>query len=148
MERPGKKPNRKEVIAQLQRMYKDRRFASAIKSGKKAKMTYAGWKAATTAERESLHKLIRGGVGRLGTKGTLKKVVPAISILFVVHDINAKGMAGGIANTVFDATPYMGWVKLGSECVWGDWIPDGDSPEGAWGPPPIIVGIFPNFWSW
>jgi hypothetical protein len=120
---------RKKVINQLQKMFKDPKYAAIIKKGKRAKLSYRVWKVTATSEREALHKIVGRGLKRMGTKGVLKKVVPIISIVFIVQDVRAKGPVGGVANTLFDATPYMGWVKLVTECVWGDWIPDADDPE-------------------
>ena len=35
-----------------------------------------------------------------------------------------KGFIGGTCNTLLDACPYVGWGKLGIECITGDWFPD------------------------
>lgn len=120
-------PTKKQVIAKLQRMYRDPKYSAAIRKGKKARLAYSAWRSAATSEREALHALTKNGVKKLG--GTYRKVVPILSVVFIVQDVEAKGLSGGIVNTLFDSTPYLNWVKLGSECVLGEWVPDGDAPE-------------------
>ncbi len=38
----------------------------------------------------------------------------------------AGGFVRGSCNSLLDACPFVGWGKLGVECIWGDWFPDNE----------------------
>jgi hypothetical protein len=60
-----------------------------------------------------------------GTKKIVKRV-PIVGLVFVYADIKDKGFIKGVCNSVLDACPFVGWGKLGTECIWGDWFPDNE----------------------
>ena len=114
-------------------MKADPRFAPELAKGVKPTRNYRQWRALTKEAREKAVKeaeqLAKQGTKKAG-KSTLKKAgkfvkkVPAVGLLFLVWDIKDKGVGGGIANNLLDQVPYLGWVKMGTECIGGDWIPD------------------------
>ena len=58
-----------------------------------------------------------------GGKKIVKRV-PVLGLIFLAEDVKAKGAVGGVVNNMADQVPWLGWAKFGTECVWGDWIPD------------------------
>jgi hypothetical protein len=60
-----------------------------------------------------------------GSKKIIKRV-PVVGLVFIYSDINDKGVVNGVCNNLLDACPILGWVKFGTECFWGDWLPDKD----------------------
>ena len=54
------------------------------------------------------------------------KVLPVVGLVFIYSDINDKGVVNGVCNNLLDACPILGWVKFGTECFWGDWLPNKD----------------------
>jgi len=51
-----------------------------------------------------------------GGKNFIKKV-PILGLLFIVTDVQAKGVVGGVANNLLDQVLYLGWVEFGSKCA-------------------------------
>ncbi len=49
---------------------------------------------------------------------------PMIGVIFLAHDVQAKGWKNGVANSLLDACPCVGWVKCGDEFQSGEWFPD------------------------
>jgi len=132
-------PNKRSILAKLERMKADHRFAPILAKGvpaeKTGAATYRAWKSMTAQAREKVIReaeeqlLKKGGtrvtkkVGGKLVKGVVKRV-PLVGLVFWVSDVQAKGFVGGTANTLLDQVPFLGWGKLGSECLIGDWIPD------------------------
>lgn len=113
----GRTPTAADIERQLSRM--KTQFASQLANGSAAKLGYDAWKsAARKARREAIQEFITKG----GKKVTKK--VPVLGLLYIVEDIQAKGVAGGVANNLLDQVPYLGWAKFGYECAYGDWIPN------------------------
>jgi hypothetical protein len=52
------------------------------------------------------------------------KRFPVVGLVVIITDVSSKGLPSGICNSVLDACPALGWGKLVSECIWGDWFPD------------------------
>lgn len=112
-------PDRNKILKHLEAMKKLSEFAPLLAKGSQAKLSYQAWKAAARkARREALEAALKKG----GKK--VAKRVPLLGLVFISEDIQAKGVVGGIANNMADQVPWIGWAKFGSECVWGDWIPD------------------------
>ncbi|MCW1924481.1 DUF2380 domain-containing protein [Luteolibacter arcticus] len=77
-------------------------------AAKKSKVAIAAIKAAGKA------------VGKkLGSKGA-KRLIPFVPLLFLPGEVEARGVVGGIGNTLLDAAPIVGWSKLGAEVLSGD----------------------------
>jgi len=112
-----------------------KQFAMQLATGSPAKVTYQAWKdIARKVRREAVEefaqkaekaaeKKIERKIGKKVGKRLIKKV-PIVGLIFIVQDVEAKGVVGGIGNSLLDQVPWVGWAKLGFECIWGDWIPD------------------------
>jgi hypothetical protein len=120
------KPTKAAILRQLELMKKSPEFKDLIQKGKPAKLGHKEW---LEKLRQVRKKVVEEGAKELlekgGTKGgkKLAKKVPIVGILFLLDDINRKGIVGGTANNLLDQVPYLGWVKM-TECITGDWIPD------------------------
>jgi len=87
--------------------------------------------------RDRMSKLTNKGTGKLTTRFLKKagKKIPIIGIgvsLFFFKEAWAeKGFFGAAGDAVLDATPYVGWVKLGYEVKFGEIIPGLDGGPGG-----------------
>ena len=102
-------------------------FSSLLVKGTKASLSYGAWRTAADqarrkAAKEASEAFAKSAAKRGGKQ--LWKRVPAVGLMFWFEDISEKGFIGGTCNTLLDACPFIGWGKLGIECITGDWFPD------------------------
>ena len=121
------KATKAQVLDQLAKMKNMPEFSSLLVKGTKASLSYGAWKTAADqarrkAAKEASEAFAKSAAKRGGKK--LLKRVPVVGLMFLFEDISEKGFIGGMCNTLLDACPYVGWGKLGIECITGDWFPD------------------------
>ena len=121
------KATKAQVLNQLAKMKNMPEFSSLLVKGTKASLSYGAWRTAADqarrkAAKEASEAFAKSAAKRGGKK--LLKRVPAVGLMFWFEDISEKGFIGGTCNTLLDACPFIGWGKLGIECITGDWFPD------------------------
>ena len=129
-----KYPNasKEQILGQLKKMKAMPEYRSILGKGVKAPLSYSAWRPAAAAARQKAAKEVSESVVKSVVKRGGKKVikkVPVVSLVFVFSDIHDKGFVGGVCNTLMDACPFVGWGKLGIECITGDWFPDKSDEE-------------------
>ena len=126
-----KHPNadKSQIIAQLEKMKKSAQYSSALSKGVKTKLSYMAWRKSANQARKVATKAAAKSLAKRGLAQGAKKVVkrvPLVGLVFVYTDIRDKGFVRGACNSLLDACPFVGWGKLGAECIWGDWFPDNE----------------------
>jgi hypothetical protein len=135
----GKPITKASMEKQLEVMKKSPKYAAALQGAKvqPAKMSFGAWriylkkraalKAAKLAQK-AVAKAAGGIVRRIGVKVPIIGI--GLGLFFWRQDVQAKGAAGGTANTILDATPGVGIIKGVGEAVTGkELIPDQDPDE-------------------
>ena len=121
------KATKAQVLDQLAKMKNMPEFSSLLVKGTKASLSYSAWRTAADQARrkaaEEASEAFAKSAAKRGRKKLLKRV-PVVGLMFLFEDISEKGFIGGTCNTLLDACPYVGWGKLGIECITGDWFPD------------------------
>jgi RHS repeat-associated protein len=126
-----KNPNatKSQIIAHLEKMKKSDQYSSILGKGVKTKLNYSAWRRAADQARKATTKVAAKSLAKRGLAQGTKKIVkrvPIVGLVFVYADIKDKGFIKGVCNSVLDACPFVGWGKLGTECIWGDWFPDNE----------------------
>jgi len=126
-----KNPNatKSQIIAHLEKMKKSDQYSSILGKGVKTKLNYSAWRKAADQARKATTKVAAKSLAKRGLAQGTKKIVkrvPIVGLVFVYTDIKDKGFIKGVCNSVLDACPFVGWGKLGAECIWGDWFPDNE----------------------
>jgi RHS repeat-associated protein len=116
---PGAK--KEAILGQLAKMKNDPRFKPLLDKGQQATLDYKAWKALRS---KIARETVEASCKKCGKK--VVKKVPILGLVFLASDVKAKGAVGGTCNSLLDACPVVGWIKL-TELVTGDWIPDKES---------------------
>ena len=118
-----------QILSHLDKMKNLPQYKLIFEKGVKARLGYIAWRKAADQARKSATKAASKSLARRGVAQGAKKVVkhvPIVGLVFVYTDIRDKGFVKGTCNSLLDACPFIGWGKLGIECIWGDWFPDNE----------------------
>lgn len=120
------KATKEEILQRLREMENQPDFKNKLSRGCRAKVSYDKWKPAMVVARDNVLSFVSKGKVQKNCHGAKRiiKRVPLLGVMFIVNDVRAKGVKNGVANSLLDACPFIGWVKFFDECLDGDWFPN------------------------